>query len=447
MTIHRLPLTYRAKFLHDIHKHLDAGKCGALIGVASSGKSRLVEFMGRPDVRERYLGEKWATVLFPWVDGNDLLEHSEWGLYEKILNAILLDLDRLPDGGGEARPKVEEWYWKLVRSENRHLARRLVSYAIADLKNVDRVVLLLDDFEKFFSQAEDTVFSGFRSLRDTFKRDNQYRLLYLLFSRTRPLKLRYPVSSEYQGFVELFKNFTQPIGCYSEEDALFMIQRLSEAFPLEGRPMTPELAQKLYEVTGGHAGLIDAAYHSKTESRWGQADIAKPIIDTNNVWNECNSMWEGLDEEDRKALDSLARSQEPEPEATRWLEQSGLVRRDSTGAPQIVELLRLYLAELTHYSPDIRLNSENRTLFVDGYVTELSEREFALAQALAKSRGHWRSYTELYRVLYPAQSAAETIDAVTEVRQLMQRVISKVRRACPRRSVIFHDSHHGYRML
>ena len=265
MPIERLPLSFRSKLLTEVYKHLNAGKCGALIGVASSGKSRLVEFMGRPDVRQKYLGDDWTKTLFPWVDGNDLLEHSEWGVYEKVLNAILTDLSQLPDQGGEDREKVQDWYWKLVRSEDRHLVRRLVAFAIADLKHINRIVLLLDDFDDFLPKASDMVFSGLRGLRDQFKQDNQYRLLYILTVRRQPVLFR-EMTPAYESFLELFKNFTYPIGCYSREDALHMIRRLADAFPLAGRTLTPDLANKLYEVTSGHTNLIDAAFHSKTEA-------------------------------------------------------------------------------------------------------------------------------------------------------------------------------------
>src|SRR5512139_1578442 len=173
MSIQPLPLSYRADLIHTIYKHLDAGKCGALYGVASSGKSRLVEFMGRPDVRQHYqeyFGGDWTKTLFPWVDGNDLLEYTEWGLCEKILSAIIADLEQLPERGGAARRTAQEWYWKLVLPENRHLARRMLMLALDDLPDY-RVVLLLDDLDEFITRAEDVVFRGLRSLRDRFKRD------------------------------------------------------------------------------------------------------------------------------------------------------------------------------------------------------------------------------------------------------------------------------------
>lgn len=445
MAIQRLSVNFRADILRDIHRHLEAGKCGTLIGVASCGKSRLVEFMGRPDAREHYLGEKWKSTLFPWVDGNDLLEMSEWGLYEKILHAILIQIeDSGIDGAQEKIEKVNQWYWKLAKPDNRHLARRLVGFALAELKDI-RIVLLLDDFEKIFSAADESVFSGLRSLRDMFKKDNQYRVLYLCFSRKRLIRLRETVSPEFESFIELFKNFSRPIGCYSEDDALFMIQRLSEAYPLEGRIMTQELAQLLCEVTGGHAGLMDAAFHSKTEDKWGQGNLAKTLISAMGVWNECNSIWEGLDEDEQGALYAISCGQTPGEEAAYWLEKSGLIKRDTTGAWQCVELLRLFLIELLEITVDISL--QHRTLIVEGNPVELTEREAIFCQVLYQARGQWCSHSELYKHLYSNHATSEFSRARTDIQVLAQRITNRVRQHCGGRSIIFHDSEHGYRMI
>ncbi|HLF01062.1 MAG TPA: helix-turn-helix domain-containing protein [Anaerolineales bacterium] len=444
MTIKALPLTFRSDLIQLIHKHLEAGKCGALIGVASSGKSRLVEFMGRPDARECYLGEAWPRTLFPWVDGNDLLEYSEWGLCEKILSAVLVELDRLPNGA-DMRRAVTPWYWKLTQLENRHLARRLVGFALAELKDIRRIVLLLDDFEHFIAHADDAVFRGLRALRDAFKHDHEYRLLYLLFSRHQPVVLRETISPDYESFLELFKNFTHPIGCYSREDALFMIERLSEAYPLNRRTMTLELAEQLYRVTGGHAGLMDAAFHSKTEAAWGQGDLARVLINAAGVWNECDSIWGGLDDDERSVLMAVVNGRDPGGAATRWLEATGLISRDTDSAPQVIELARLFLAALASQPPEIQPDEQRRALNVEGCVVELTEREFALAQALWKARGNWKPYAELYRAVYPGRPEADTL--ILDVREIGRRVVAKVRRACAGRSIIFNDPERGFRMV
>lgn len=445
MAIRRLPLSFRKELLAEIHKHLEAGQCGLLIGVASCGKSRLVEFMGRQDVRRHYLGDNSCGTLFPWVDGNDLLELSEWGLYEKILNAIVLELKQAGDAENEDLEKLEAWYWKLTQPDLRPLARRIAVYALADLKRVNRIVLLLDDFEKFFARADESVFSGLRSLRDTFKRDNQYRVLYLVFSRKQLVLLRDSMTPEFESFVELFKNFAYPVGCYSKEDALFMIERLSDAFPFRDRMMTLELAERLYRATGGHAGLIDAAFHSKTEVHWGQADITRPLIQASGVWNECASIWDGLTEAQQSALLAIASGEAPENESVTWLENSGLLRRDTNGALETIDLMRLYLTDYIANLPDIHTDP-GRRMVIDGQAVELTEREFTLANALLDARGNWLGESELYQALHSHLPSPGIGSAVAEIHEVMRHVITKLRRA-DQRTIIFSDPDRGYRML
>jgi hypothetical protein len=447
MSIQPLPLSYRADLIHTIYKYLDAGKCGALYGVASSGKSRLVEFMGRPDVRQHYqayFGGDWTKTLFPWVDGNDLLEYTEWGLCEKILSAISADLEQLPERGGAARRTAQEWYWKLVLPENRHLARRMLMLALDDLPDF-RVVLLFDDLDELIARAEDVMFRGLRSLRDRFKRDNQYRLLYLLFARRPLAALREDEGSlAFESFLELFKNFSHPIGCYSHDDALNMIRRLGEAYPLPGRTLTNDLAEQLIEVTGGHAGLLDAAFHSGTEAGWKAAGMARALIQAPAVWNECVSIYESLSADNWIALVEAVRGSDPGAAATRVLEEAGLVRRAYRQGLQPNALLKLFIADQQQHGLDIRLNPERHTVSIDGCVTELTEREYAVVQQLHQRRGQACSYFELHQTLAP--TLPYDIPAQEDLRKLLRRVENKLTKSCSRR-IIVHETGRSCRMI
>ena len=447
MSIHPLPLTYRADLLKKIYEHLQAGKCGALYGVASSGKSRLVEFMGRPDVRQhyqQYFGGDWTKTLFPWVDGNDLLEYTEWGLCEKILSAIIADLGQLPERGGAARATAQEWYWKLVLPENRQLARRLLMYALDDLPDY-RVVLLLDDLDEFIAHAADAVYRGLRSLRDRFKRDNQYRLLYLLFARRRLTTLRDEEDAPaFESFLELFKNFSHPIGCYNHDDALFMIRRLADAYQLPGRAFTNEVAEQLIEVTGGHAGLIDAAFHSDTETDWARFGLARSLIQAAGVWNECVSIYGSLPEDNRTTLIEVAGGRDPGMAATHLLEEAGVVRRGLARTPQTMELLRLFLAEQDQLGPRLQLQPDRRAIHVDHHAVELTEREFLIVQQLYQRRGQDCSYFELHEALTP--DAPFGAAAREEMSNLLHRIDNKISSGSQRR-ILMHTPGRSCRLL
>ena len=426
MNIHALPLTYRADLLKMIYVHLQAGKCGALYGVASCGKSRLVEFMGRPDVRQhyqQYFGGDWTKTLFPWVDGNDLLEYDEWGLCEKILSAIIADLGRLPDHGGAAQQTAQEWYWKLVQPENRKLARRLLTYALDDLAGY-HVALLLDDLDEFIKQADEGIYRGLRGLRDHFKHDNQYRLLYLLIARRQLTDLHGEEEPAFESFLELFKNFSHPIGCYNHDDALFMIRRLADAYQLPGRAFTNEVAEQLIDVTGGHAGLIDASFHSGTEAEWTRLGLARALMSSAGVWNECVSIYESLTTENRATIIEVAIGNDPGVAATRFLEDAGLVRRGFSRTPRTVELLHLFLADPDQLGPHLRLYPERRSIGVDTHTIELTEREFLVVQFLYQRRGQDCSYFDLHEALH---SMAPFNDVTREeMGKLLHRLDNKI---------------------
>lgn len=443
MPIVPLPITYRTDLMRAIYLHLDAGKCGALYGIASSGKSRLVEFMGRPDVRRRYSGEDWPRTLLPWVDGNDLLEHTEWGLCEKILSAILADMAQLPERGGAARAKAAEWYWQLIRSENKALARRYLAFAIEDLVDY-RIVLLLDEMEEFMAGADDLVFAGLRGLRDRFKRDNQYRVLYLLTSRRKLVHVHPGDSLAFASFRELFKDFTQPLGCYRHDDAAEMLKRLSGVYSLQ-RVLTSDLVEQLIEVTGGHAGLIDAAYHSGTEADWGRANLASALIGADSVFNECVSIDESLDEADMQAVEAISAGQDPGPVQTRTLEATGLVRRDARQAPQVIELLKLYVHRYTaERDLTMTLRPDRCTVIINGASVLLDAPEFAAVQRLHQAGGQLCSYQELFLCMYPGDTYRDRL--LPAIQRLVEATDRKLQRGSGRR-FIKHELGRGYRLI
>jgi hypothetical protein len=91
------------------------------------GKSRLLRFLLRPDVRAHYLGDDSPATWPVLVDGNRLAAVSEWGLYELSSTALL------EAASGQLEAEVVDWLGGLRRevilSENALLARRYVELA------------------------------------------------------------------------------------------------------------------------------------------------------------------------------------------------------------------------------------------------------------------------------------------------------------------------------
>lgn len=82
------PLSYRQEIVGPLFAEIARGDSCAVVGAASMGKSRLLSFVGRRDVREHYLGSQAGKTLLAHVDCNRLAEMSDWGLYELMLTSL-----------------------------------------------------------------------------------------------------------------------------------------------------------------------------------------------------------------------------------------------------------------------------------------------------------------------------------------------------------------------
>ena len=60
----QLPITFRASEVEQIMAVLRAGESCTVVGIGSVGKSNLLRFLQREDVRQAYLGDEWAAYLF-----------------------------------------------------------------------------------------------------------------------------------------------------------------------------------------------------------------------------------------------------------------------------------------------------------------------------------------------------------------------------------------------
>src|SRR5215216_3117796 len=82
------PLSYREEVAAPLFDLVRASESGAIVGPSSMGKSRLVQFITRPDVQRQALGAAAETTQLIVVDSNRLAEASEWGFFELLLAAL-----------------------------------------------------------------------------------------------------------------------------------------------------------------------------------------------------------------------------------------------------------------------------------------------------------------------------------------------------------------------
>jgi len=83
------PITYRQELLRPLFGKIRDRESCAVIGAAGMGKSRIVQFVLRPDIRSYYLGSDDATTLLVWIDCNRMASFTSWGLHELLLTGLL----------------------------------------------------------------------------------------------------------------------------------------------------------------------------------------------------------------------------------------------------------------------------------------------------------------------------------------------------------------------
>src|SRR3972149_3136112 len=148
MISNSLPLSFRATEVDKIISILQAGDSCSLVGIGSVGKSNLLRFLQQEDVRRTKLGKEWNKYLFVYIDANELLQQSDWGLYELMLHQLLAVLSRKKINS-EIFQAVDNLYSLATESSTQHLALRYLDRAISLLcgRLGLRLVFLFDEFD------------------------------------------------------------------------------------------------------------------------------------------------------------------------------------------------------------------------------------------------------------------------------------------------------------
>lgn len=318
------PLSYRQDILRPMFAHLRAGDSCALIGPASMGKSRLLQFILRPDVKAHYLTDRAANTLLLQADCQQMGCAAEWGLHELLLTAIIKK-------GGQQHPKVNErrrdfneLREPVILEQNTLLALRHLELAlqllIEDMKL--KVCFLIDEFDAMYQSLPAQALANLRGMRDDFK----YDLNYVIFLRNEPHLVRDPADCE--GFYELFSRSLHGLGPYNQADAMQMMVQLEERF---SRPASSEVKAAIYHLSGGHPGLILALidlYARQPALPFADLPANLPAYPT--LMEECRKLWHGLPPDEQ---DAMAAGSPPPAGLRQRLELKGLLQAGMPFSP------------------------------------------------------------------------------------------------------------------
>jgi hypothetical protein len=219
--------------------------------------------------------------------------------------------------------------WQAAQADPGVLALRNLDQALGQLvrAGAQHLIVVLDDCDDLLAQAPPAFFSDLRGLRDNYK----VRLVYLTLTRREPTFLR-EGTVEYEELFELLSapGHTLPVAPYVETDGLLMLRRLA-ARQVPARTLTELEARRLYELSGGHAGLLRSLFFAtQYSSALAAASVSAAewpqLAEHADVEGECRKIWDSLEPEEQDDLRRIALGQPATADGLRRLERRGLVR-------------------------------------------------------------------------------------------------------------------------
>ncbi|HSO27296.1 MAG TPA: hypothetical protein VLS48_04450 [Anaerolineales bacterium] len=173
-------LSYRQEFLEPLFKKIKSAESSSVVGAASVGKTRLLDFFTRADVRQFYLQEANADMLLLRVDCNRMHELSDWGFFELLLMVISQSCSQ-NSRAAALRPQILDLQEQVITVKNSLMALRFFELTVHMLcvENGFNLCFLLDEFDEAYQKLPKNTLANLRAIRDT----NKNRLSYHLFLR------------------------------------------------------------------------------------------------------------------------------------------------------------------------------------------------------------------------------------------------------------------------
>jgi GTPase SAR1 family protein len=331
-------LKYRENDIRWTLNTLNKGNSCALVGVGSVGKSNLIRHLLTEDVRKQYLNPVDAQALqLIYIDPNNMLEAlpaamarpgsptgpaadkelpSGWAGYEILTHRLYRHFHRyFKQMPASVSAEFSDVYQELLDGTNplaAHIALRHFEYCL-DLM-VDqgaRIVFLLDEFDAMLDELPVRFFRTLRGVRD----DHKYNVMYATVTRKSLTDLIIEHNYDYDGlepFVELFSDTVHYVGAFSPDDANDMAMQLADRL---GNRISAAFQMQLVRVTGGHAGLLRAAFGAISDLGEGLSDdeVTNRLIRQRAIQAECNTIWLSLNPGEQAVLQALVKGDTVNP--------------------------------------------------------------------------------------------------------------------------------------
>ncbi len=338
---------FRHEVLTRFFNYVQSAESFYVVGGASMGKTRLLDFLTKEDVQRHYLGEKSPQTWLIRVDMNRLsIKNEPWAFYELLLSSIVLESTKHEDQN-RIRAELIELDARVIQGHDLLLALRCFEMAVNRLCQVFdlRLCFMLDEFDEAYKNLPRETFSQLRAVRDA----NKNLVSYAVFLRNLPERLR--LTRENESFYELLSRNMLGLGPYTKPDTMQILQQLELR---RDYSLTPAQRERLYEASGGHIGLIQAFLSILIERPESAQKIGTP------GWvewfggqpasvEECRKLFEGLDQDEMDSLLAFATNSSPQTSntVTNLLFTKGLLRKDGNDLTLFSPVFGQYIRGLT----------------------------------------------------------------------------------------------------
>lgn len=436
----RYTISYRAAKVRQVMEWIKAGQSGCLIGLRGGGKSNLLRFLLREEVRQYYLGQDYTGFAFVLVDLLALTECTEWAVCELIFDRLLGQLHPL----GIEEEIIEEMMSlqrEVMRSRDLLTAYRAVERCVDVLcrRPTQRVVLLFSEFDAVFRTLDPSLFRSLRAIRNAHKG----QVSYVVVVANDLASLRDDLT-QVEHFYRLVSRNICILGPFNEADARHMIHYLASRRSAE---LSDKDTANVIELSGGHASL---SLLWDTHYEGGLAELTPAFKDEPIVQAECRKIWESLSEGEQAALCAQAGGAQADPDMLRHLKRRGVVREGRLGtsifSPLFAHFVHqqappLSIGTVISASPRIVQISRRR-------IENLTELEFEMLCYLYEHRGKVCTKDELianvYRRKYHRMKGGVTDEALQTLISRLRKKIEPDRRR-PRYIVTVREE--GYRFV
>jgi len=264
------PPDYRQFEVKQILAAVQAGTCLSVLGLSGAGKSNLLGFIAQR------IGPIQPEIGFVLVDCNRL--------HGSVPDSLFVLIRRMVEGVMVSRSGKESV--QLVRGDD------FLGELEATIKDAlifrPKICLLFDRFDIVAEGLPPPVFGNLRALRDAFK----YQLSFVTAAR-RPLD---PGTE----LAELFFGRQLWLGPLSPSDARWSLVRDAARF---GLTLTPEIEDRLLEITWGYPALLRAA----VEAWAGGSELSEATLLVHPaIRRRVDEFWADAPDEESIRLSGLA---------------------------------------------------------------------------------------------------------------------------------------------